>query len=196
MREAYRHRLEARVKARRARSDCETRLTWSAVTGQFSRTIEETHARYHRDGKTAPPLASVDLTLVLCLMDDESAAWSLDYLARLRGKSIRVLCLFTRYARIDDVLRARKHGFAYYRWNGTLDNALVIARSIVGRAWVGVLENGERLSGDLSSVTAFLNAQAPTVTTVTIDGESRFFHLRPEDEQGSSISYSGLSIGR
>jgi hypothetical protein len=107
-----------------------------------------------------------------------------------------VLCLFTRYARIDDVLRARKHGFAYYRWNGTLDNALVIARSIVGRTWAGLLENGERLSGDLSSMTAFLNSQPPDVTTVTVNGKPRFFHLRPEDEQGGSVSYSGLSISR
>jgi glycosyltransferase involved in cell wall biosynthesis len=196
MRDVFTNRSNARDKARQARADCEKRLTWRAVTQQFSRRIEETHARYHRDGRPAARSTPVDLTLVLCVMDDESAARSLDYLAKLRTESTRVLCLFTRYARIDDVLRARKHGFAYYRWNGTLDNALVIARSIVGRTWAGLLENGERLSGDLSSMTAFLNSQPPDVTTVTVNGKPRFFHLRPEDEQGGSVSYSGLSISR
>ena len=194
MRTVYTNRSQARDKARQARADCESRLTWKAVTQQFSRRIEETHARYHRDGQLAIPALPAGLTIVLCVMDDESAARSLDYLARLRTKPVRVLCLFTRYARIDDVLRARKYGFAYYRWNGTLDNALVIARSIVGRTWVGVLANGEKLSGDLSSVISFLDSQPPAVTSVTIDGKSRFFHLRPEDEQGSTVSYSGLSI--
>jgi hypothetical protein len=196
MRDVFTKRSNARDKARRARADCENRLTWRAVTQQFSRRIEETHARYHRDGRPAARSTPVDLTLVLCVMDDESALRSLDYLAKLRTESMRVLCLFTRYARIDDVLRARKYGFAYYRWNGTLDNALVIARSIVGRTWAGLLENGERVSGDLSSVTAFLHSQPPVVTSVTIDGQPRFFHLRPEDEQGGSVSYSGLSISR
>jgi glycosyltransferase involved in cell wall biosynthesis/small nuclear ribonucleoprotein (snRNP)-like protein len=195
MRQVYTHRRQARDKARRARADCETRLTWEAVTTEFSRRIEETHSRYHGNASTADRVTPIELTLVLCVMDDESAARSLDYLAKLSHKSIRVLCLFTRYARIDDVLRARKYGFAYYRWNGTLDNALVIARSIVGRTWIAVLNNGEKLSGELSSMTEFLNAQPETVTTVTIDGEPRFFHLRPESERGSSVSYSGLSIG-
>ena len=78
-------------------------------------------------------------------MDDEPAKESLDYLATLSRTRYRILCLFTRYARIEDVMRARSHGFAYYRWNGTVDNALIIARSIVGRTQAGMLYTGQKV---------------------------------------------------
>ena len=90
--------------------------------------------------------AEPQVTLILCVMDDESAKESLDYLATLSHSKYRTLCLFTRYARIDDVMRARKHGFAYYRWNGTVDNALTIARSIVGQTQAGILYTGEKVT--------------------------------------------------
>ena len=131
MRDVLVNEAAARERARIARSDCETRLTWKAVSADFSARIEACFESYHDKQLQIDQSAAPDLTLVLCVMDDESAQASLDYLKETRGESTRVLCLFTRYARIDDVMRARKHGFAYYRWDGTLDNALVIARSIV-----------------------------------------------------------------
>jgi glycosyltransferase involved in cell wall biosynthesis len=197
MRDVHENEAAARTRARIARADCETRLTWEAVSRDFSARIEECHSRYHRDAESrgvAQQTRSADLTFVLCILDDEDARKSLDYLSRIRTKSIRVLCLFTRYARIDDVLRARRYGFAYYRWNGTLDNALVIARSIVGRNWAGILENGERLDGDLNTLISFLHEQPDTVSSVTISGVPRFVHLRPESETGDRVSYGGLSL--
>ena len=195
MRDVYTNRLQAKQKSRSARAECESRLTWQAVTAEFSQHIEETYERYHDQNRPVDGRQESRLTLALCIMDDESAAKSLDYLARL-GDSIRVLCLFTRYARTDDVLRARKHGFSYYRWNGTLDNALVIARSIVGRKWIGVLNNGERLFGSFQPLVAFLESQPASVATVSINGEARFYHLRPESEAGETVLYGGLSISR
>ena len=147
MRDAYENEDAAMQKAKQARTDCETRLTWSEVSADFSRIIEDTHRRYH-DGKIDRPTlpAEPQVTLILCVMDDESAKESLDYLATLSHSKYRTLCLFTRYARIDDVMRARKHGFAYYRWNGTVDNALTIARSIVGQTQAGILYTGEKVT--------------------------------------------------
>ncbi|HEX6573771.1 MAG TPA: glycosyltransferase [Gemmatimonadaceae bacterium] len=195
MRDVFTYRKSARARALNARRDCETKFTWSRVTEQFAGQIAETFRRYHSGGVSSvdatPP---VELTIILSVMDDESAKKSLDYLAKIRTPAIRVLCLFTRYARIDDVLHARKLGFAYYRWNGTLDNALVIARSIVGRSWAAVVENGEKIEGDLTSLIAFLNAQPATVSSVTVEGHPRLFHLRGENERGDTVSYNGLSI--
>lgn len=130
MRDVFVNESAARERARIARSDCETRLTWKAVSADFSAQIEECFASYQGERAPVDQSTAPGVTLVLCVMDDEPAQASLDYLEATRGQS-RVLCLFTRYARIDDVMRARKHGFAYYRWDGTMDNALVIARSIV-----------------------------------------------------------------
>jgi glycosyltransferase involved in cell wall biosynthesis len=148
MRDIYDNEASAITRARQARVDCETRLTWAKVSADFSNIIEDTHRRYaerrEHDRPTLPEEPPV--TLILCVMDDESAKESLDYLATLDRSAHRMLCLFTRYARIDDVMRARQHGFAYYRWDGTLDNALIIARSIVGRTQAGVLHVGEKIS--------------------------------------------------
>jgi hypothetical protein len=118
------------------------------VSADFSKIIEDTHRRYADGGSVTRPQIPQEppLTMILCVMDDEPATESLDYLARLHRSTHRMLCLFTRYARIEDVMRARRHGFAYYRWDGTLDNALIIARSIVGRTQAGVLYVGEKIS--------------------------------------------------
>ncbi|HVD60316.1 MAG TPA: glycosyltransferase family 4 protein, partial [Gemmatimonadaceae bacterium] len=147
MREVYEDEEHASRKAKEGRTTCETRLTWSKVSADFSKIIEDTFRRYH-DGRIERPTLPTEpqLTLILCVMDDESAKASLDYLATLSRSKYRILCLFTRYARIDDVMRARSHGFAYYRWNGTVDNALIIARSIVGQSQAGVLYPGEKVT--------------------------------------------------
>jgi len=147
MRDVYENEDAAVARARQARIDCETRLTWAKVSSDFSRIIEDTHRRYHDGtGTDRPSLpAEPQVTLILGVMDDESAKASLDYLATLSRTRYRILCLFTRYARIEDVMRARSHGFAYYRWNGTVDNALIIARSIVGRTQAGMLYTGQKV---------------------------------------------------
>jgi glycosyltransferase involved in cell wall biosynthesis len=194
MREVVNNEHGAKVRAGVGRVECQTKLTWKAVSRDFAEKIEECYAGYH--DRPAPPPVQVGLTLVLCVMDDESATKSIDYLSHIHPGSLRVLCLFTRYARIEDVMRARKCGFAYYRWNGTLDNALVIARSIVGRSWAGILENGERLKGDLTALVSFLDAQPAAVSAVSIDGSRRFFHLRAENESGLTVSYNGMSLGK
>jgi glycosyltransferase involved in cell wall biosynthesis len=148
MRDVYENEATALTRAKQGRLDCETRLTWSKVSADFSKIIEDTHRRYADGGSVTRPQIPQEppLTMILCVMDDEPATESLDYLARLDRSTHRMLCLFTRYARIEDVMRARRHGFAYYRWDGTLDNALIIARSIVGRTQAGVLYVGEKIS--------------------------------------------------
>jgi glycosyltransferase involved in cell wall biosynthesis len=187
----------------RARADAE-KLTWPVVTRDLARVIEQTHLEYHERSSRggASPRSGLDsptLTLVLCVLDDANARKSLDYLRSMAGDRIRVLCLFTRYARLDDVMRARGYGFVYYRWDGTLENAKVIARSIVGRSWIAVLKPGEKLSGALPAAIDFLEAQAPDIAEVSVAlqsgmRESRLFHLRPQGEPSEKTEYSGLVI--
>lgn len=200
MRSVYENEDAALAKARQGREDCETRLTWQQVSADFSRIIEDTHRRYQDRREMRRVLAPEEppLTIILCVMDDESAKSSLDSLATLSKRGHRVLCLFTRYARIRDVMRARRHGFAYYRWNGTLDNALVIARSIVGDTWAGVLHTGEKLAGDTRAMSSFLHAQPESVRQVTITGDDkpRFFRLHPDTLGGATVSSSTLTLGR
>ena len=186
--------------SRQARTDAE-KLTWPAVTRELTQVIERTHREYHgRDGRESTQSSSEPshLTLVLCVLDDARAAESLDYLRKISSNGTRVLCLFTRYARLADVMRARRYGFVYYRWDGTLDNAKVIARSIVGRSWIAVLTPGEKLTGSLTALADFLRAQSPAIAEVAIatrnGSEPRLFHLRPHGEVSEKTEYSGLVV--
>jgi hypothetical protein len=187
----------------RARSDAE-RLTWPAVTRELAHSIERTHLEFHERSVNERALAQSSaepsrLTLVLCVLDDANAEKSLDYLRVTAGNRMRVLCLFTRYARLQDVMRARKYGFVYYRWDGTIENAKVIARSIVGRSWIAVLNPGEKLSGSLDDAVAFLEAQPPAIAEVSIPvssggTEPRLYHVRAQGELSEKTEYSGLVI--
>ena len=171
------------------------------VTAELAVSIEKTYAQFHADRTSALDAmpAAPDLTLVLCVLDDADAARTLSYLKTLAAPNLRVLCLFTRYARVDDVMRARKNGFVYYRWDGTLANAKVIARSIVGRSWIFIVNPGERLVGRLDALTSFLCSQPrgidEVVVPVTGDSrQSRAFHVRPQGETSGKTVYTGLSV--
>ena len=203
MRGIFEHPAETRRLGAQARVDAE-RLTWKAVTADLAASIERTHSDFHsrRSSATdssAAAAAAPRLTVVLRVLDDADAGDSLDYLKTLRG--VRVLCLFTRYARIRDVTRARKYGFVYYRWDGTVENAKIIARSIMGRSWIALIDTGERITGDLTSLIGFLDAQSRDVTDVAIAGpdgsdETRIFHVRPQGESSGKTRYSGVSVCR
>jgi glycosyltransferase involved in cell wall biosynthesis len=191
---------ETRRLGARARADAE-KLTWKSVTAELASSIEKTHAQFHADTTSALDAmpAAPDLTLVLCVLDDAAAARTLDYLRTLSTPNVRVLCLFTRYAHVGDVMRARKNGFVYYRWDGTLANAKVIARSIVGRSWIFIVNPGEKLTGRLDALTSFLRSQPEGIDQVAVpvsDGstQSRAFHVRPQGEPSGKSVYTGLSV--
>ena len=193
----------------RGRADAE-RQSWPVVTGAFARTVERTHAEFHeRSSRTSARASSPGvgspsgavLTFVLCVVDDEDARASLDDLRDLAGHHVRALCLFTRYARLKDVLRARRHGFVSYRWDGTVDNARRIARNISAAQWVGVLHVNERLAGDLSALVAFLSGQPFEVGEVAVEGpsgalEPRFLHARTQGARSGRAEYRGAAIQR
>lgn len=193
----------------RGRADAE-RQSWPVVTSAFARTIERTHAEFlARSSRTSaraskPGVGSRSgavLTFVLCVVDDEDARASLDDLRDLAGHHVRALCLFTRYARPKDVLRARRHGFVSYRWDGTVDNALRIARTISAAQWAGVLHVNERLAGDLSALVAFLAGQPFEVGEVAVEGpsgalEPRFLHTRTQGAPSGRAEYRGAAIQR
>ncbi|MGK2962272.1 MAG: glycosyltransferase family 4 protein [Gemmatimonadaceae bacterium] len=200
MRRMADHPAETRRLGSRARADAEN-LTWKSVTAGIAASIEKTYGQFHADRKSAFDAmpAAPDLTLVLCVLDDAAAARTLDYLSTLATPNVHVLCLFTRYARVDDVMRARQNGFVYYRWDGTLANAKVIARSIVGRSWIFIVSPGERLIGRLDALTSFLRSQPAGIDEVVVpatDGstQSRAFHVRPQGEPSGKSVYTGLSV--
>ncbi len=195
MRQMYEDPELVSLKGQQARADA-SKLTWTSVTRELSASIEQTHAGY--SPRASVPLATRKLTIVLCVLDDADARQSLDYLKSLSGETIRILCLFTRYARVIDVLLARRYGFVYYRWDGTIENCRVIARSIVGRSWIAVLEPDEKFNGDLSHLISYLDDLPPAVAEVSLDTrtgkELRVFHVRPQGEPSEKIEYSGLSV--
>jgi len=176
LRSAMRHLFEAPADAarlgKRARADTEE-LAWSEVTQRFSEIIRRTHEHYHAQRKSGARLARraaarEKVSLVLCVQDDEGARISLKYLRGMARKGFHVLCLFTRYARPKDLMRARKYGFVNYRWDGTLENGKVIARSIFGRHWITILHPGEKIIGDSATLWNFLLSQPPEITAVSV----------------------------
>ncbi len=195
MRHMYQNPEDAVRKGRQARADA-SRLTWKSVTHQLAKSIEKTHAEFSPPASAG--LVAQKLTIVLCALDDADARRSLDYLKSLAGDGIGVLCLFTRYARVKDVLRARDHGFVYYRWDGTIENCKTIARSIVGRSWIAVIEPTERFSGELNHMIAYLDSLPSGIAEVSLETrngrEFRVFHVRPQGEPSEKIEYSGLSV--
>lgn len=191
---------ETRRLGNRARADAE-KLTWASVTAELAGSIEKTHTQFHANRTSALDAmpAVPELTLVLCVLDDADAARTMNYLSTLVTPNVRVLCLFTRYARVGDVMKARKNGFVYYRWDGTLANAKVIARSIVGRSWIFVVNPGERLIGRLDALTGFLLSQPAGIDEVAVpvtggSTESRAFHVRPQGEPSGKTVYPGMSV--
>ncbi len=199
LRKAMRYMLEnpedVRRKSVKARADT-AKLTWKSVTQQLAKSIETTHTEF--SPLAATRIENARLTIVLCVLDDADARKSLNYVKSLANEGIRALCLFTRYARVNDVLLARKHGFVYYRWDGTIENCKVIARSIVGRSWIAVLQPGEKFTEELRGLTDFLATLPPEVAEVSLETEGgrepRVFHVRPQGEPSEKIEYSGLSV--
>ncbi len=167
-------------------------MSWRVVGERVGALLE----RAYREAGTDQPLAytaghlgepaslaSAKLTLVLCVMDDESARSTLKHLAAIGDVGIRVMCLFTRYARIKDVLQSRRHGFINYRWDGTTANAISICRSVLGPGWLLLLKPGERLRGDLSKLHQALGTIPPEVSEMTVQcaggaHEPRIVHTR------------------
>jgi glycosyltransferase involved in cell wall biosynthesis len=148
LRRMFEDRAATRELGERARSTAEA-LSWQRVTEWFSGSIAATHSEFHAGNAGSSPIPPApSITLVLRVMDDIDVRDTLDHLATLRG--VRVLCLFTRYARLADIERARRYGFVYYRWDGSDSNARVIARSVMGNGQIILLNPGDRIDGDPS----------------------------------------------
>jgi glycosyltransferase involved in cell wall biosynthesis len=158
------------------------------------------HTTAHPSGKAR--LTPIRLTVVLCVTDDESARDTLKHLSASGDPAIRVMCLFTRYARIKDVLQARRHGFINYRWDGTTANAKSICRSVLGPGWLLLLKPGERLEGDVSKLHQALDGLPPDVDEMTLQcaggtREPRIVHnraVKESNEQNEVRHYPELQI--
>jgi hypothetical protein len=77
----------------------------------------------------------------------------------------------------------------FYRWDATIEHARMIARSLVGSGWIGVLFPGEKVTGDEPLLTAFLAAQPESVVEVQVDvggpeRDARFFRIGDRGEGG------------
>ena len=172
MRHVFENENEARERAWRARKNCEEHFTWDKAAGELSQLIEETVAvdgkslrknPQQSDSSKAPPAVS----WVLCVLDTTPVKKTLRYLKE-KQRSATILCLFTRYSRVKDILRARKHGYLFYRWDGSPKNCEVIATSLLGRGWKGILYPGEKIEGDEERLASFLASQPDSVTRVSI----------------------------
>jgi hypothetical protein len=200
MRRLFANPETARRLGQRARSDVE-KLTWSAVTSDLSRSIARMHAEYHAGNSRFDNGRGRELIIALAVMDDEPAGDSLDYLRSVtRGRpETAVLALFTRYAQLRDVVRARRHGFVTYRWNGTAENLSTTARSIFGEAWVLILNPGEKIHGEIASLVDFLDSLPADIDEVTLPvengGSARLIHVRPPGDPSGKVEYEGISIG-
>jgi glycosyltransferase involved in cell wall biosynthesis len=150
MRQMYENSAQTRDLGRRARARAEL-LSWQHVTRDFSASIAATHAEFHSVGKPRTAAVAPSTTVVLRVMDDIDARETLDYLSTVTG--VRILCLFTRYARLDNVKRARQYGFVYYRWDGSDANASVIARSVMGKGRIVMIDPADRFSGRFEAST-------------------------------------------
>jgi len=206
LRKAMRRMFESPDLVRRmgeqARQDAAA-LTWqrvgSAVSGLLMRACEDARESGQRVTGENAMYEEGRLTIVLCVLDDERAVPSLKILRTMQGAGVRAMCLFTRYARVRDVLRARRHGFLNYRWDGTVDNARSICRSVLGRHWFVLLYNGEKLEGDLANLRAALAALPPEVGELTVSctgsgREPRIFHARDRHEPSEQAHYEEIEI--
>ena len=173
MRHVFEHRVEAAEKGRQGRKDCETLYTWDRTAIEIARVIEKTLPHHCKRSllKAAPPASPRHkrvLSWVLCVPDDAPIARILRYLRQQKTAHHDILCLFTRYARVKDILRARKNGFLFHRWDGSATNYKAIIHSIMLTPWAGIVYPEEKITGQLESLLAFLVAQPEEVCEVLV----------------------------
>jgi hypothetical protein len=173
MRHVFENREEAYEKGLRARRDCEKHYTWDQTAIEIANVLEKTHApglkrsiRISKWNDSKPQ--SVSLSWVLCVPDDMPIAQTVRYLRKRKTANNEVLCLFTRYARFEDVMLARKSGFLFHRWDGSYPNCKATIQSVILTPWVGILYPGEKIEGQLESLIAFLEAQPREVCEVLV----------------------------
>jgi glycosyltransferase involved in cell wall biosynthesis len=203
MRRLYESPDEVKRLGTQARQDA-VAMSWrrvgERVASLLERATKERGANKALAATAAQPVEQNRLTLVLCVTDDESARSTLKHLAAIDTSGIRVMCLFTRYARIKDVLQARRQGFINYRWDGTTTNAKSICRSVLGPGWLLLLKPGERLRGDLSKLLQKLDGLPGDVGELTVQcaggSEPRIVHTRDANkpEPNESVHYPELEI--
>ena len=90
-------------------------------------------------------------SVVLCT-DDEEIESAVRYLRNLRTRDGDGLCLFTHYARLEDVMRAWQEGLLCYRRDGTIENAWLIVDTIIRTPWAAMIRPGEKLDGEHSKL--------------------------------------------
>jgi glycosyltransferase involved in cell wall biosynthesis len=189
MRHVFENRQEAYQKGLLGRNDCEKYYSWDRTAIEISKIIEETYSKsqkgstYNLATKCLKPLSN-SLSWVLCVPDDISIAESLPHLRKKKTPNNDILCLFTRYARFKDIMLARKNGFLFHRWDGSISNCNAIVRSVILNPWVGILYPGEKIEGQLTNLVAFLEAQPKEVCEVLVPcssgiNEPRFIRSQP-----------------
>jgi glycosyltransferase involved in cell wall biosynthesis len=204
MRYVFENESKAKQKGIQARQNCEQHFTWDIVTKKFSRLIEETYIDFRKSPRKnylQPDYVSIEpkLSWILCVLDSTSIKSSLRYLRGKKKSSSYILCLFTRYAFVKDILRVRKHKYLFYSWDGSQKNCEAIATSLLGRGWKGIIYPGEKTQGNEEQLATFLTSLPDSVTRVSVTcrngkEESRFFRYELPNVTPKSLFYTEFCI--
>ncbi|HWP93463.1 MAG TPA: glycosyltransferase family 4 protein [Thermodesulfobacteriota bacterium] len=189
MRHIFENPKEARERGRQGRRDCERYYTWDHTAREIANILEETYVHNNKpyvsiQQKNGRKLKSISLSWVLCVHDDELAAESIKYLRKIKTSDNEVLCLFTRYARLADIMLARRSGFLFHRWDGSYTDCKATVQSTILTPWAGILYSGEKIEGDLESLIGFLEIQPEEVCEVLVpcgngSNQPRFIRSQP-----------------
>lgn len=204
MRHVFEHRREADEKGREGRRTCEARYSWDRTGVETARVLERTHAGARRrpagrhQAGSSPSNADL-VSWVLRVPDDVPLAASVAHLRARKSANNDVLCLFTRYARVQDILLARRNGFLFHRWDGTDKDCRAVIRAVIPNPWAGLLQPGERLDGDPETLGDFLASQPDEVCEVRVPCDSghhepRFVRARPRGTATRTREFAGVRI--
>ncbi|UCC38672.1 MAG: glycosyltransferase family 4 protein [Candidatus Aminicenantes bacterium] len=204
LRHVFENKSEAREKGMRGREYCEKHHLLKRVGLKIADCLEKTRAlEYTAQKKNLIDKQKLNLrnslSWILCVQDDESPKKSLKYIKKVKSPGEEVLCLFTRYVNMNDVLKARKAGFLFYRWDGSFENCKIVARSTLAAEWAIVLNPGETIKGKLESLRSFLGEQPKDVTEVSVPlvaGKYQVRIIRPDPLLGKTrcATYDAFSI--
>jgi glycosyltransferase involved in cell wall biosynthesis len=204
MRRVFENREEAYKKGLKGRRNCEENYSWAKTAIELSKVIEKTYKSHKEKSKTileSEELKKKPTTLswVLCVPDDMPISSAIKYLKYIKNVNTEVLCLFTRYARFEDIIRARQNGFLFHRWDGTQSNCKAIIQRVILTPWVGILYPNEKIVGSLERLFRFLETQPKEVYEILVlcpdsANESRFSRSRPVTSKPENRIFHEISI--
>ena len=204
MRHVFENESEAKQRAIKARENLERQFSWDIAAEKFSRLIKKTYEdsrKSHAKSFARPSAVSVKpgLSWILCVLDTTPVKRSLGYLKEKKKNSDNILCLYTRYASVKDILRARNHRYLFYNWDGSRKNCESVATSLLGKGWKGIIYPGEETEGDEQRLASFLASLPDAVTRVSVicsngKEESRFFRYEAPGMTSKSLFYNEFCI--